>query len=295
MAGVHGGDWMKFELIFDGNQAEFNELDFYDVAQAMVGFQRSLALTTHLVLNGVIITQAPSLRGARVIARAPEAGSYKIPAYITSLSLAAYGLGTADRDTPLGHLVYSAYDYAISKTMGFHVDFDQSLGQQYDALPKEIREIVPKLTEDRFESLSEKIEPALKEIHRPIIKSRTASSGRILGRNASDPFEVPIGDRTYKYLISSNRETDMTEFTAKVSSYNINTFKGRAYIDEARRPIPFYLEEVARNPAAVSRVTTSLRANARRRLSDDSTVEFIGFANRSPTGRLKSISVVDID
>jgi hypothetical protein len=286
---------LKFELIYEGNTADFQELDFYDVAQAMVGFQRSLALTTHLVVNGTIITQAPSLRGARVIARAPEAGSYKIPAYITSLSLAAYGLGTADTDTVLGHLVYSAYDYAISKTLGFNVDFDSSLGEQYERFQKQTDGAAPELSEERFDSLSEKIEPALKEIHRPIVKSGTATSGMILGQNKGRPFELPIDRDSYNYLIASDREESISEFSAKISSYNMNTFRGRAYLDEAKRPVPFILEDVATSPAAVARITASLRANAQKRMSDDAEVILSGYANRSPTGRLKSLYVVDVE
>ncbi|WP_455750023.1 DUF7946 domain-containing protein [Rhodobacter capsulatus] len=56
---------MEIKLSYTGRTAEAHQLDFYDAAQAMVGFQRSLALTAHLVINGTIITQAPSLKGAK--------------------------------------------------------------------------------------------------------------------------------------------------------------------------------------------------------------------------------------
>jgi len=47
---------VEFSLSFEGDRADRHELDFYDAAQAMLGFQRSLAITTHLVLNGKVIT-----------------------------------------------------------------------------------------------------------------------------------------------------------------------------------------------------------------------------------------------
>ena len=71
---------VEFTLSFTGSRAELNQIDFYDVSQALVGFQRSLALTTHLILNGKIITQAPALKGAEIIATPPVAGSWKLPA-----------------------------------------------------------------------------------------------------------------------------------------------------------------------------------------------------------------------
>ena len=72
-----------FTLSFEGNDADNYQLDFYDAAQAMIGFQRSLAITSHLVLNGEVITQAPSLKGARIIAVPPEEGSWKILALLS--------------------------------------------------------------------------------------------------------------------------------------------------------------------------------------------------------------------
>jgi len=79
---------ISFTLSFEGRDTDRHEIDFYDVAQALIGFQRSLAITTHLVLNGEVITQAPSLKNARVFATPPEEGSWKILATITQQQLA---------------------------------------------------------------------------------------------------------------------------------------------------------------------------------------------------------------
>ena len=54
----------NISLSYSGLLADRSEIDFYDVSQALVGFQLSLALTTHLILNDEIIVQAPSLKGA---------------------------------------------------------------------------------------------------------------------------------------------------------------------------------------------------------------------------------------
>jgi hypothetical protein len=58
---------MEFELVFKGGRADEGIIEFYDVARALTGFQRSLALTTHLVLNGEVITQAPSAQGFELL------------------------------------------------------------------------------------------------------------------------------------------------------------------------------------------------------------------------------------
>lgn len=125
---------IDFSLSYAGENADDHQLEFYDAAQALIGFERSIALTTHLALNGKIITQAPSLSGARIIVTPPIAGSWEIvAAVIVGSATAAYKLGTAPRDTPLGHLVSSLYDYAIKRTLGFPVSYDETLGVQYDA------------------------------------------------------------------------------------------------------------------------------------------------------------------
>jgi hypothetical protein len=70
---------IEITLSFNGGAADKNEINFYDVSQALIGFERSLALTTHLVLNGEIITQAPALKGAEILAIPPTEGSWKLP------------------------------------------------------------------------------------------------------------------------------------------------------------------------------------------------------------------------
>ncbi len=81
---------VRFTLSYKGSAADKRHIDLYDASQALVGFQRPLALTTHLVINGEIITQAPSLKGAQVLALPAEEGSWKMAAVILT---GAYAIG----------------------------------------------------------------------------------------------------------------------------------------------------------------------------------------------------------
>lgn len=56
---------VSFTLSYEGNSADRHEIDLYDVSQALMGFQRSIALTTHLVLNDKIIQKPHILKGQR--------------------------------------------------------------------------------------------------------------------------------------------------------------------------------------------------------------------------------------
>lgn len=293
---VYGANMVGFVLKFDGNDAVDHELDFYDAAQAMVGFQRSLAVTTHLVLNGKVITQAPSLKNARIFVVPPEQGSWKVKATIVGSLLAtgAYNLGTAARDTPLGHLVHSAYDYVVSESLGFHVDYEKSLGEQYKELKRQGAVNLPHLDQSRFDSVIEKCERSIKDMHRPIIKSETATSAQLsyFNRFGEYKFNYNLSSSSYDYMIEDILDKTPEDILGRVSSYNINTYKGRVYVEGERRSIPFVLSEEARGIDAISIVTRSLSANAVSRAYEGGDFFFRAFANRSKTGRLKYYHIV---
>lgn len=285
---------IEFTLSFNGHAADESELDFYDVVQALEGFQRSLALTTHLVLNGTIITQAPSLKNAVIFVSPPFEGSWKIKAAVVgSLLGGAYHVGTAPKDTPLGHLVRSAYDYVIKESLGFHVDFDSTLGKQYEEMKKSLSH--PKeLSQARFDSLIEKCEVAIKEMHRPIVKSQTAQNATIVtdvGRGS--PIGAILTSETYSYIAYTAQRPDRARHFGKVTSYNVNTFKGRIYVAQEGRPIPFELSETARGDNAVDAVTRSLVASARKN-RDDYEISFSALQFESRTGRLKSFLITEV-
>lgn len=286
----------EFSLSFNGNSADDHELDFYDAAQAMLGFQRSLAITTHLILNGKVITQAPSLKNARIISRPPEEGSWTVTAIVAGIAAGGYKLGTIDKNTPLGHLIYSAYDYIVSETLGFNVDYDKSLGQQYEQLKKQKQNSVPLLEPSQFDSAIEKCEYAIREMHRPIIKSGTATSAKLNFRVGSTqvPFRGPLDSKTFEY-ISQTKRLEMPEgIRGFVSSYNMNTFKGRIFIQEEKRPIPFELAAEAQTRSGIKKITESLGLNAVDRFEESAEIEIRAFKNVSKTERLKSLYIVQV-
>lgn len=283
---------VEITLSFGGYNAEQNEIDLYDAGQALVGFQRSLALTTHLVLNDEIITQAPSLDGASIYALPASEGSWKITA---AVAVTVWTIGTAPKDSPLGHLISSAYDYVISESLGFHIDYNKTLGQQYDEL-KKLQPDVQKLPQSRFDSLVEKCETAIREMHRPISKSATAQHATLFANFDGEFRKIgkDLNRETYDYIAYTERSSETADYVGRVSSYNINTFKGRIYVAKEGRPIPFELGDTARSERDILAITSSLRANSRRRKSDEADIKFHAFRNESRSGRLKSFLITEI-
>jgi len=277
-------------LAFGGSLSDRNHIDLYDVSEAMLGFHRSIAITTHFILNGEVITQAPSLKGARIICPPTEEGSWKVTAIVIA---AMYSLSTAPKDTPLGHLVSSAYSYVVKQSLGFHVDFEKSLGQQYEEYRKQ-NSAMNHISEERMDGVIEKCERSIKSLHRPIIASKTADFAALTFKSDLDnTFSTNINAMTYEYIDAQIRSDDLFVFQGFVSSYNINTYKGRVYIKEYQRTIPFEIAEEIRGSRSISLVVNSLRANAIERLEGSGLINFRAFKNVTPNKLLKSLYICE--
>jgi hypothetical protein len=272
------------ELKFAGEDADEGVLNFYDAAKALVGFERSLALTTHLVLNGEIITQSPSLRGAEIYLPHIEEGSWKAKA-VVALSAATVVL-SAGKDSPLGHVVTSVYDYVLSETMGFHPDYDKTLQQQYH---EHLRE--KGITKEKLDSLSEKIETSVAEIHRPLAITGTAASAQISTSLGNRRLGPPLSLLTYDYVKQTIKEDEIVEIVGVVTSYNLNTYKGRFLVFDEHRPIPFELTENARNKRNVAALTSSQHFNGQDRSDPRAILKLKAQKLVSTTGRLKRLHV----
>lgn len=295
---------VTFNLSYEGNSAEEHEIDLYDVAQALMGFQRSIALTTHLVLNNKVITKAPYLKGAKIYALPPEEGSWTIKAGI--LISAGFLATTAQKDTPLGNIIHSAYDYVISESLGFHVDYEKSLGLQYEEITKtqtdndkgkKQEKNIPIIEQYQFDSVIEKCTTAVAEMHRPIIKTKTAESAEIISNIYGEELEFsPVfSQETYEYMHEHYIEENAVLIEGRISSYNSNTFKGRVYVPNEGRPVSFELSKNCRNDEAVKLIVASLSENAvSNHKAEWSVVYCIVVRTLSRSGHLKSYNVLSI-
>ncbi len=276
-----------FTLSYVGNDAKRGEIDFYDVSKAMLGFQRSLALTTHLVQNGEIITQAPALKNARILVSPPQHGSWEIVAGVLFSSVGTIAL--AHSDTPAGRLTRRVYDYVLRSIQGGEVDFSEKFDREDVSL---LGNAV--LTESKLDSLIEKAEPAVIDMHRPIVWSASAQAGRIYFDGSSDKrVGLKLTADTYAHASETNQLKIPVEYIGMASSYNSNTFKGRIFIPEEGRPIPFELSEMTRSRSHIERITSSLSANALDRNNWVGEIAITAFRRESASGRLKSLWIVN--
>ena len=235
---------LTLELSFEGNNADNHIIDLYDVSSSLLGFERTLALTTHLILNQKVITQAPSLKNAQILSFPSEEGSWKMN--VAVVLTGAYALGTLPNDSPLGHLVFSAYDYIISESLGVHVDFDKSIGVLYE---ESQRKHLPQIEEYQLDSVRDKCINSIKEMHRPIFKSNTANKLKIVATTSDKelPLSIVLTQSTYAYLKEDIAGKEIIDVACVISSYNINTKKGRVYVKLLGRTVPFELHKSIEN------------------------------------------------
>lgn len=242
-----------------------------------------------------MITQATSLEGARILLLAPEPGSWKATAIIVAgIGAGLYQLGTAPKDTPLGHLIRSAYDYVISETVGFHVDYDKTLGQHYEELRRkpEIR----RLPQTEFDAVLEKCEAPIKAMHRPIVISETAEKAEVRSKMEGPPRLVghPLNDETYRHIAFTERDVHIREIIGRVSSYNVITYKGRIRVTGEDRSIPFEVAESGRSTRNIALITESLQSNAAGPHDPRADIKCTVHRETGRSGRVKRLFVLSV-
>lgn len=284
----------SFTLSYTGRASDRHEIDFYDISDALYGFQRYIALTTHLFVNNEIITHAPALKNARIYAAPPEDGSWKILANVTLLCAAAYNIGTADKETPVGNIGRSIYEYVLKESIGIEVDYDKSIGEEILEARKKNPNF-PELTQSKLDSLIEKCQSGIYKIHRPIVSSRTANRAEILFDDGSGDIKSTgsLDKETHDYMSYNKKDDRETVILGRITSYNVNTFKGRIYIVDEKRPVPFVIAEGARSSENVDLVTSSLKASAFEVVTSGDLRCFV-YKTKSRTDRLKHVVITNV-
>lgn len=283
---------VDFSIEFFGSISDEHTISFYDVAEALIGFERSLALTAHLVINGKVITKAPALKGAEIFATPPENGSWKLTAIVLAAGTGIMQLNAVPKDTPLGNMFRSAYDYIVSETLGFHVDYEKTLGTQYEEYQR-THPKAPNISQSKLDSVIEKCLPAIRSMHRPIYASKTATSANILCN--TEPFDAVLTEETFNYVDYTRLDENPIEIIGRISSYNINTYSGRIYSFSEQRPIQFELHPNYRDARTISLITHSLSANAiSRERGGNGDLSCSVWVHYSRTGTVKRFTILEI-
>lgn len=134
------------------------------------------------------------------------------------------------------------------------------------------------LPESKMESLVEKCEVAVRQLHRANSQDWRASHCRNL-----------------RLFGNTVRSDERLNFDGRVSSYDMNTFKGRDYLRDSHRPVPFVLNENARTKRNIRLITRSLALNAENPDDPAAELRLVAHSFSSRTGRLKWLLVDEIE
>jgi uncharacterized protein YegP (UPF0339 family) len=176
--------------------------------------------------------------------------------------------------------------------LGRKNDYKTALGDRYTGIKDKSN--IHIITESQLHSAAEKCENAIQEIHRPIIKSRTAISASIFTNLNETDSRIILDSRTYDHLNDIEELPESEKVEGYISSYNINTFKGRIYLPALGRPISFELSDSMRTVAIVNLITRSLAINAEKENLADALLECIVYKRQSRQKHLKGFKIVSI-
>lgn len=219
----------NIKLIYSGGvDATTSGIDLYDLSKALYGFHRSLAITYHYLLHDEIITKTPYARDFRIISYPPKEGSFEIIACILVASKIIKEFTTASKDTILGHVAFSLYDYVVKKCLGIHIDMSKSLYKQYLESRKH-----------KVESLAQKLESSVRYMHRPI----QTHSAIACSLSFDEGNKIEFDRKTLDMIDKMQIETESNMYTGRVSGYSANTRSGMIYSEEEKRSIPFEIEK----------------------------------------------------
>ncbi|PLY07026.1 MAG: hypothetical protein C0625_07475 [Arcobacter sp.] len=250
-------DLLTFEVSYNGSLTENHRIDLYDVSRSIMGFHRSLAITTHLLLNEKIITKSTSLKNAHIYALPHEEGSWKMKIVIALGSTIGAGL-LAPQNSALGHMVFSAYDYVISESLGVHVDYNKSLGKLYEE--NKIKNI-PIIHQHQLDMVIDKCNNSIIDMHRPIYKSESADKTIIKGflNDKEMKFSSELSIDSFTYLNEEVVLENVVSITGIITSFSATNYSGRIELPEIDRPIPFRLDREVKTDKNFEKLIESLK------------------------------------
>lgn len=222
----------NFKARFDGgSEAKHHQVNLYDLSVSLRGIHRTFTIIGNFIQTDEIITRVPDAKGISILTQPIEKGSIALSISI-AFSAAIYAMSQS-KESVLGHLTWSCYDYLVKKATGKHVDPDKSLfytwySDKGDPTP-------------RIASLIHKTESALLDMHRPII----TKSADILHINPEHGLGITLDSKTYDAINNTHIYPDSTLFCGRTSSYNANTQSGMIYVDSEQRAIPFEFDKDA--------------------------------------------------
>lgn len=215
---------VRVHFKFDGGYASSGSLDIYDAAIALRGISRSLTVITHAFLNdGEVRHRASSARGARILAHPPTRGSYD---QLVSILLSADALTDIARGVAGGAL-WEIIKWSYGSVLGRDDRPESPAGKR-----------IAERIEPTFGDLSEVLESAVRDMHKPIEDDPQVTMAVIRPRVGT---VLTFDSETLRYISETITSADELLISGNVTRYNVLSGWGRLYDDSLKQTVSFHL------------------------------------------------------
>lgn len=249
-----------------------HRLDIYDAGVALMGISRSLSIAVHYFVNGNVIKQAPSLDGANIYLRPPREGSFIFEIDVGILTSTVGGMAVSG---VVGSACWEFLKHVYSKVIGIDCKPQNSTAQK-----------LAYQDEGAIDAIVDTIEGDVASIHRPIIKN-SRNVFIVSGQNNI----VTLNRKSYDYVTAKIISDDVENFIGTVSSFNANSGKGRIFVKNDGRTIPFMPEDDEFNDRQKTLLAWSLNEYVNGR---EGLLKLDATHISTPGGLLKSLNVHDV-
>lgn len=217
---------VQMHFKYDGGLASSGSLEIYDAAVALRGISRALAITTHaFVNNGEIRSRAERANGARILLHPPVRGSFdQLVTILLDPATVAGTIGISVASNALWDFIKVTW----SKAVGLAAEPSTPTGRR---LQDRIEPV--------FGELADVLEPALKDMHRPI-QSDAETEMQLVRPRVGAVLTLDTG--TLAYVSTLLEDPDQVLIAGNVTRYNVITGYGRLYDDAEEQTIPFNID-----------------------------------------------------
>jgi hypothetical protein len=233
---------LEFRYVFDPGSRE-HSLDAYDASQALYGIARSLSIASHYAVNGKVIKQAPSLKGASVRVLPPNAGSFEVIVPVLLMAASPDVIATVSQN------VFSNFLTDIIRH-----SYRRLVGQPSPPETDELRETLH-LRPGDVDAMADAMEEDVNRIHRPIAKSNADQYNiNIFGNNNKI---VVLNRDTHEFAKTKIPSSHQSNYFGHITSLNTNTMQGRFFVENEERNIGFSFEKGVKPSAAQRKLMAS--------------------------------------
>lgn len=264
---------LKYKLVFEGEDADFNRLPAHEGASSLEGLTWSIALLTNYAATGEIRTRGNLSPHIRTYLRPPRQGSFLTELWVVVTQPESIFLSSI-----IGVYAVNTVSQAVNAIIVKSVK--EVCGLAANMVRKE-EDWLKGLPSGDLEALVDKIEPSMKRAHTVI---GDGASTLTIKKGYTPLVQL---DHLTKAFVNADLKGDEKTISASVGAFNANTGNGRVFLADIGKTVPFYVEK-GLDFSTYSALSHSLNAYVN---GWPSLIEIVSTEVLSQDGRLKRLLI----